>query len=384
MFEETRDKERPKMRFIMEKKELLDLLVPAAAASSNKNTLPALEGLLITVEGEDISVCGYDLEKGIKTFGKIIDGEDGSIIMNAQKTVAIVRNLPDCEVEFKADNKNIVEIIGGQSQFKIHGLSSESFPSLPELGNDRSFDINQKALKDIIQSTIFAVAQTDARPILCGELFKIEETKLTVVALDNTRLAMREENFAIKNNDENFQMVIPGRALNDLMRLLEDDDEDVRVEVTKKYIVFVFENRLLFTRLLDGEYLDYKRVIPAQNKIYAKIETIPFINCVERASLIVDEKLKTPIKCEFSGNTLMVSCSTQYGRVNDMITIDKDGPDLEIGFNNKYLLDALRACKEDTIIAELSSPLMSMVIKSATPREDGSFVYLVLPCRLKD
>ncbi len=372
------------MRFVIDKKDLLELLVPAAAASSNKNTLPALEGLLITVEGEDISVCGYDLEKGIKTFGKIIDGEDGSIVMNAQKTVAIVRNLPDCEVEFKADNKNIVEITGGQSQFKIHGLSSESFPSLPELGNDRSFDINQKTLKDIIQSTIFAVAQTDARPILCGELFKIEETKLTVVALDNTRLAMREENFAIKNNDENFQMVIPGRALGDLIRLLENDDEDVRVEVTKKYIVFVFENKLLFTRLLDGEYLDYKRVIPAQNKIYARIETIPFINCVERASLIVDEKLKTPIKCEFMGNTLMVSCSTQYGRVNDMIDIEKEGPDLEIGFNNRYLLDALRACKEDKIIAELSSPLMSMVIKSATPRDDGSFVYLVLPCRLKD
>lgn len=372
------------MRFVIDKKDLLDILVPASSASSNKNTLPALEGLLITVEGENISVCGYDLEKGIKTFGKVIEGEDGSVVINAQKTVAIVRNLPDQEVEFKSDSKNIVEIIGGQSQFKIHGLSSDSFPSLPELGNDRSFDINQKVLKDIIQSTIFAVAQSDARPILCGELFKIEETKLTVVALDNTRLAMREENFAIKNNDESFQMVIPGRALTDLMRLLEDEEEDVRVEVTKKYIVFVFENKLLFTRLLDGEYLDYKRVIPAQNKIYARIETIPFINCVERASLIVDEKLKTPIKCDFNGNTLMVSCSTQYGRVNDMIDIEKDGPDLEIGFNNRYLLDALRACKEDKIIAELSSPLMSMVIKSATPRDDGSFVYLVLPCRLKD
>ena len=372
------------MKFRIEKKALLELLLPASAASTNKNSLPALEGLLFTVEGDTLTICGYDLEKGVRTQGTVYDTQDGAVVINAQRITSIVRNFSDCDVEFSCDERNYVEINGGQAQFKIHGLPADAFPSLPELGNDKSFDISQNILKEMIQSTVFAVAQSDARPILCGELFKIEGTKLTVVALDNFRLAFREESYAVKNNEDFFSVVIPGRALTDLVKVLTDTDETAHVELTKKYVVFSLGNIMLFTRLLEGEYLDYSRVIPSQNKIFVSIETIPFLSSVERASLLVDEKLKTPLRCNFNGNTLMISCSTQYGRVNDLIDTVKQGEDIEIGFNNKYLFEAIRACREDKIRAELSTPLMSMVIKPDKEREDGSFLYLVLPCRLKD
>lgn len=372
------------MKFRIEKRQLLDLLTPACAASTNKNSLPALEGLLFTVENGFLTVCGYDLEKGTITKGEVDYGEDGSVVINAQKVSAIVRNLPDCIVEFRSDDKNMVEICGGQAQFRIHGLAANAFPSLPDLGNEKSFDISQNILREMIQSTVFAIAQTDARPILCGEYFKIEGTKITVVALDNLRLAMREETYAVKNNEDSFCVVIPGKALNDLVKIIGDTDETVRVELTKKYIVFTVKSTVLFTRLLEGEYVEYKRAIPTQNKIKAVIETIPFVNSVERASLLVDEKLRTPLRCDFNGSTLMISCSTQYGKVNDIIDIEKEGPDILIGFNNKYLLDAIKACKEEKIVAELSTPLMSMVLTPYEKREDGGFLYLVLPCRLKD
>ena len=372
------------MKFRIEKKRFLELLVPAGAASTNKNSLPALEGLLLTVENGVLSVCGYDLEKGIRTHDQVEYGEDGAVIANSQKLIAIVRTLPDCTVEVSSDSRNIVEISAGQAQFKIHGLASDVFPSLPDLGNDRSFEIRQDVLREMIQSTIFAAAVSDARPILCGELFKVEGSKLTVVALDNFRLALREEYDAVKNNEDCFSVIIPSRALSDLVKLIGDSADPVRVELTKKYAVFSIRNIIMFTRLIDGEYIDYRRAIPQECKISAVVDTGALAECVERTSLLVDEKLKTPLRCFFTDDALNISCSTQYGKAQDTIAVRKTGADIEIGFNNRYLLDAVRACRDESVTIELWTPLMSMVIRPTEKREDGSFLYLVGPCRLKD
>jgi len=372
------------IKFISNKAALLSLITPALSATSTKSTLPALEGLLFTLEENLLTVCGYDLEKGVKTSIPVFPKEDGAVILNAQKISAIIKNFPDCEITFETDDKNIVRISGAMSDFSIHGLAAEAFPNLPELGGDKSFSISQSLLKDIILSTHFAVAQTDARPILTGELFKIEGRKLTVVALDNYRLALREEENAVFGNDTNYSFVVPGKTLIEFSKLLFDNEEMVVVEFTSKYIIFKVKDIIFFSRLLEGEYLDYNRAIPKQNKIFVKMNTADFIESASRASLLVDEKLKTPLKCNFTGNILDISCSTQYGKVNDNIKVEKSGEDIEIGFNGRYLLEALHACHDEYLNVEMSTPLMSMVITPSKKKENSSYTYLVLPCRLKD
>lgn len=373
------------IKFVSDKATLLSLITPALSATSTKSTLPALEGLLFSLEDNMLTVCGYDLEKGVKTSAPVFPQEDGSVILNAQKINAIIKNFSDCEIHFEADEKNVVRITGAMSDFAIHGLSADAFPNLPELGGDKSFSISQNLLKDIIATTHFAVAQTDARPILTGELFKIEGSNLTVVALDNYRLALREENNAVFGNEANYSFIVPGKTLLEFSKLLEENEEMVTVEFTDKYIIFKINDIIFFSRLLEGEYLDYNRAIPKQNKLSVKINTADFIKSTSRASLLVDEKLKTPIKCTFTDDNLEISCSTQYGKVKENIKIEKQGDDLEIGFNNKYLLDALNACRDDEYInAYMSTPLMSMVITPAEKKEDSDYNYLVLPCRLKD
>ena len=372
------------IKFTTDKKTLLALIVPALAATSNKSTLPALEGLLFTLSDNMLTVCGYDLEKGVKTTGLVFPQEDGAVILNAQKVSAIIKNFPDCDITFEADEKNVVRIAGAMSEFSIHGLTAEAFPNLPELGGENKFLISRSLMKEIIGSTLFAVAQSEARPILTGALFRVENHTLTVVALDNYRLALREERNAVFDNDGRFSFVVPGRALAELARLLDDSEEMLQVEFTAKYIIFKMDDIVFFSRLLEGEYLDYKRALPTQNKIFAKIDRQAFVESAERASLLVDERLKTPLRCNFTGDILNIACSTQYGTVNDNLKIVKEGDDIEIGFNNRYLLDALRTCKDEYIRVSLSTPLMSMVIEPEEKKEDSSYIYLVLPCKLKD
>ncbi|HBL85475.1 MAG: DNA polymerase III subunit beta [Clostridiales bacterium GWF2_38_85] len=372
------------MKFRIEKKDLLDLIIPAQAACSTKATLPALEGLLLSVTGDTIVISGYDLEKGVRAEGVIMDGEDGEIILNAQKFVAIIRNMPDNDqIIFISDDKNNATVSGGNAEFNIHGIPASAFPTLPELDNDTSFSISQRTLKELITTTIFSVAQNDTRPILTGELLKIEGSNIAVVAIDNCRMAIRHAYNAIINNTENYSVVVPGKALSELVRLLSDSEEQISIELTRKNIVFKLKNIIMFTRLLEGEFLDFENLIPKSPKIFMKVPTIALLDSVERVSLMVDEKLKTPIKCVITDRAIEISCANQFGKVVDIVPIEKQGIDLEIGFNNKYIIDAMRFCKSELIDIELTTALMGMVIKPAVKDENSDYTYMVLPCRIK-
>lgn len=372
------------IEFTSDKKTLLSLIQPALSATSNRSTLPALEGLLFRLKDDVLTVCGYDLEKGVRTRGKVNPIAEGAVILNAQKVAAIIRIFPDSEVSFVADDRNMVRLTCGASEFDIHGLTAEAFPNMPELGGENGFRISRGLMKEIIGSTSFSVSQLDTRPILTGEFFHVENHSLTAVALDNYRLALREEKNCVFDNDNSFSFVVPGKSLNEVYRLLDDGDEQMQIEFTAKYVIFKVDDVVLFSRLLEGEFMDYKRAIPAQNKIFVKLSRSAFEDSVNRASLLVDEKLKTPLRCRFTDTQLEINCSTQVGKVNDCLPIEKEGEDLEIGFNNRFLLDALRACRDEELKLSLSSPFMSMMIEAATPAENGKYLYLVLPVKLRD
>ncbi len=372
------------IKFTSDKSALSSVIFPALYATSNKSTLPALEGLLFKLEGDVLTVCGYDLEKGIQTSAVVRGEGDGAVVLNAAKISGIIKNLPECDIYFEGDEKNLVTVIGGESEFVIHGIDAAAFPAMPELRGENKMKLKAGVLRDLIFTTNHAVATGDARPLLTGELFKLENGNLTVVSTDNFRMAVREIKNCVEAEKTEYSFVVPGKALSDLARLITDGDDEIYIEFTRKYVIFRCPEVILFSRLLEGEFIDHKKVIPQTGKTYVKINRLAFIESVERASLLIDEKLKTALRCKFTGSVLNISCSTQYGRVNDNISAEIEGDDIEIGFNNRYLLDALRACRDDEVRLSMSSPLMSMTITAIKEEENGKYLFLVLPMRFKD
>ena len=371
------------MKFTSDKFTLLNAVTPAMYASSTKTTLPILESLMFRLKDNELLVYGYDLERGIRTSSTVYGMSDGVVMINAQKICGIIKNFPDGEIQIESDEKNIVRIVGGMSDITVHGLSADTYPSLPELHGENRFTISAHMFRDIIATTSYAISQTDANPILKGEFFKIENKKVTAVATDTYCLSMRTEMAGVESDNLNFHFVVPGKTLSDLSRLLSDSDEIVTVEFTRKYVIFKYKDIVVFSRLLEGEYIDYERAIPSEEKTFVRINRMDLIESVERASLIVDEKMKTPLICTFGGDIMNIKCSTQFGKVNDNIRAKITGEEITIGFNNRFLLDTLRACRDEEVTLGLTKPLMPMTVTSVKPSDASSYLYLVLPMRIK-
>jgi len=371
------------MKFTSDKFTLLNAVTPAMYASSTKTTLPILESLMFRLKDNELLVYGYDLERGIRTSSTVYGMSDGVVMINAQKICGIIKNFPDGEIQIESDEKNIVRIVGGMSDITVHGLSADTYPSLPELHGENRFTISAHMFRDIIATTSYAISQTDAKPILKGEFFKIENKKVTAVATDTYCLSMRTEMAGVESDNLNFHFVVPGKTLSDLSRLLSDSDEIVTVEFTRKYVIFKYKDIVVFSRLLEGEYIDYERAIPSEEKTFVRINRMDLIESVERASLIVDEKMKTPLICTFGGDIMNIKCSTQFGKVNDNIRAKITGEEITIGFNNRFLLDTLRACRDEEVTLGLTKPLMPMTVTSVKPSDASSYLYLVLPMRIK-
>lgn len=372
------------IKFKSEKSVLLSLIQPAMYATSNKSSLPALKGLLFSLEGNVLSIYGYDLEKGIKTSQTVFGKENGSVVVNADKVSGIIKNLPECDITFDCDGKNVVTITGADSIFVIHGIEASAFPALPELHGENTIKIKAETLIDVITSTSHAVATTDSRPVYMGELFKVENGNLTVVSADYCRMAVRQIEGCVKSEKDVYSFVVPGKSLNDLVRLMPNDDTEVGIEFTRKYVIFRCEDFVMFSRLLEGEFIDYTSVIPNPGKTFVRVNRQALIESVERASLLVDEKTRSPLRFVFSNNNLKIHCLTDLGKVDETVKIQLTGDDLEIGFNNRYVLDALRACRDEEIKLTLFSPLMSMIITPAEQKDGNSYLYLVLPLRLRN
>ncbi len=370
------------VKFRAEKEDLLKLISPAATGATNKSTLPALEGILFRLEGDELTLCGYDLERGVYVTGMVIGENDGAVILNAQKITSIIKALPDGEILFTGDEKNSVTVKCGLSEYVMHGSSADMYPNLPNFEGDVAFDIKGGVIKRIVSGTHFAISQVDKRPVLMGELFRINGSTVSVTALDNFRIAIWSEDNAIENCDGDMEFIIPGKSLFEFSRHITDPNEMVHVEKTMKHIIFSFENIIFFSRLTEGPYLAYERQIREESKIKVKVNKQDLIESVERVSLFVDEKNKTPIQCTFTSNMLNIFCFNELGRVNESVIVDKDGPDLEIWFNYKFILEALRACCEDEIVLELNSEIHAVQIQNSKENEKR-FLHLILPMKIK-
>ena len=351
----------------------------ASRTVAAKSSIPALEGLLLEGD-EQLTVSGYNMQTGIRTSFDADIREGGRIVLNARLFGEIIRKMPDDVIVFSADDKLLVRLSCGDASFEIPGLSAEDYPDLPEVDDEYSVAIQQRTLKAMINQTSFAVSTNESRPVHTGSLFEISAEGLTVVSVDGFRLALRRGPLE-RIDGGAFRFVAPGSALNEVEKICEDSDSLISIIQGKRHLLFETGSTQLICRRLEGEFLDYRNAIPRSNPICVQVETKAMMNSLDRVSVVISEKLKSPVRCLFDVGRVFLSAKTGAGEAKDICPIDGDGTGLEIGFNNKYLMDALKAAPAEKLRLEFTSGVAPCVILPAEGEEN--FIYMVLPVRLK-
>ena len=367
------------MKFSCEKALLQAAISTTSRAVSPKSSIPALEGILLEA-GNDLRLTGYNLETGIRTIVPADIREEGTLVLGARLFGEIVRKLPDDIVTFQSENY-MVNIRCGMSGFNILGSDPEEFPELPTVEYQNSLILPQSRLKAMISQTLFAVSDNESRPIHTGSLFEVDSNGLTIVSVDGYRLALRHEAIDKKEGAETFSFVVPGAALSEVEKICSDVDEPASVTQGARHVMFKVGDTMLVSRRLEGEFLAYRQAIPRNNTIHVEGETRALLSSIDRVSLIISDKLKSPLRCVFDSNLLKISTKTAIGDAYDECPLSGDGGGLEIGFNNKYLMDALKAAPADKVRLELTTGVSPCVILPTEGEEN--FLYMVLPVRLK-
>ena len=365
------------MNFSCEKYVLQTACATASRAAASKSPIPALEGLLIQA-GDDIRVTGYDLKKGIYTSLEADIKESGSVVVGARLFGEMMRRLPDGIVSISTDINNNVNVKCGKSEFNFMGISAQDYPEMPEVDPVNKIALPRKILAEMINQTIFAVSDNDVRPIYTGTLFEVNGDELTLVSVDGYRLALRREKLESAQM-ENCSFVVPGSALGDVERICSDSEEPVEISVGSKHISFSIGGTVVISRRLEGEFLNYKKSIPESFKYILKVERSELMSTIDRVSLIVSER-NSPVRMSINDGSIHCLCVTPIGRAEDTCICEGDGEGMEIGFNDRYMKDALKAAGKDELNICLNSPSSPCIIKAA----DGSdsFTYMVLPVRL--
>lgn len=367
------------MNIVCDKALLSSAIDGVSKAVTLRSSIPALEGILLKAEGFQLTLTGYDLEMGITTTIEANVRQAGEIVLSAKLLGDMVRRLPSGEVSIYTNESSNATIKGGVAEFDILAMSASDYPDLPTPGADHTLTIKAGMLRGMIEKTLYAVSQDDKKPAHTGELFAIEEDKLTVVALDGYRLAIVERPVQA---EKHIRIIIPAKTLTEVNKLLGDDEDDVRISANRRFVVFNSGNYTILSRLIEGEFLNYANVIPNGCKTRVVLETRDFIDTIERASLIITERLKNPLRILFDASgKVTVRCQTNLGKVVDEFAAQVEGDPVEIGFNNRYLLDALRNARCEKVVLELSGPLSPVKI---LPEEGSDFIYLVLPVRFKN
>lgn len=373
------------MKLISNKAVLLEVINTVQRAVSSKSVMPILECIKLDADArEGMTVTGNNLDIAVeyKAGCNVIEG--GSIALNSKMFGEIIRRIPDGDVLINInESNNVTTIKCANSEFNIQGMDSTEYPAVPEIEEEYRFLMSQQKLKEMIRKTIFAVSQNEAkRPILTGALFDINTGTLNVVATDTYRLAIVTE--TVDSPLQNKKFVVPGFALRELLKILKDDEEQVEIIVSKRHAMFDFGSFKVTTRLLEGEFIKYEPILKAPNSIYVTVKIKDFSESLERASLLINDDMtakaeKVPVRLNITLDKIEATCMTGRGMVRDVVPANVSGDDIEIGFNHRYLLEALRACEDEEIRIEFSNPRSSCFIRS---ENDSSFTYMVLPVRL--
>lgn len=362
------------MKLICEKSILTNGVQTVAKAVSNKANMSILECILINASHNGITLTANDTELGIET---IISGEierKGIIALDAKIFSDIVRKLPDSLVTIETDESCKTTITCEKSKFTIIGKSGEDFSYLPEIEKNDSIILSQFTLKEVIRHTIFSISDNDVNKIMTGELFEINGNELKVVSLDGHRISIRK--ITLRNEYDHKKVVVPGKTLNEISKILTGDDQkDVCIYFTNKHVVFEFEQTTVVSRIIEGEYFKIDQMLMSDYETKLSINKKELLNCIDRATLLVKEGDKKPIIVTVNDEKIELKINSTVGSMNEEISIDKTGKDIMIGFNPKFIMDALKVIDDEIITIYMVNPKAPCFIKN----EKESYIYLVLP-----
>lgn len=365
------------MWFTCEKDTLQEAINNVQRATSTRTTYPILEGIFIKALGDRVVFTATDLDLGIETYISAEVHEKGAVVLNSKLFGEFVRKLPNEKITIKMENNNVY-ITCHKSEFVILGNNPDEFPQLPTINENAMYEISQDILRNMIRQTIFAIAQDETRPILTGVLFEVKDGTLSFVALDGYRLALKT--YQIESSS-NISAVIPGKTLNEISKILQATDDMVKITFTPNHILFNLGTTKIISRLLDGEFINYRQIIPDEYRHRAKVNINELTSSIERASLLAREGRTNLIKFEVKNDRLAITSNSQMGTVYEEVNIELEGEGIRIAFNSKYFLDVLRIIDADEVYLEFSTNVSPCLVKKC---DDKDYIYLVLPVRLVD
>ena len=367
------------MKFECEKSLLASAIEGVSRAITNRSAIPVLEGVYLKAEGFNLTLTGYDMEMGITTTIECNVLVPGETVLEAKLLLSMVSRMPAGDVRIELTDEGQAIISGGVAEFEIPALNASDYPSLPVTGADNTMTIPTSMMRELIEKTIYAVSQDDKKPAHTGELFVIEPGSLTIVALDGYRLAIIQRDVECTRD---IRIIIPAKTLQELLKIMGGPDDPVKIDANRRYVVFTTNGYTIMSRLIEGDFLNYESVIPKDKRTRVTVDCKTFINTIERASLIITERLKNPLRITFGEDKVTVRCQTPLGKVVDEFApVEMTGDPVEIGFNNRYLLDAMRYSKCERMVLEINGPLSPVKI---LPEDGKDFIYLVLPVRFKN
>ena len=388
------------MKITFEKETICTAVMPLFSGISNKNSFPAADGILIEAGADGVCVLTtYDFEKGVRVSLEADVIEPGDAIINAAKFSQTVRAMEGSHVTLTVDSKNCATIVSGKSSHTMSALSAKDFPEIPRLISQQGFHISGQILRSMISKCIFAMGVNDQRVVLNGLFFHVNGENLKLVSCDSFKMAVCGTNAnidALEDADKEFKFIVPNRSVTELYKLLGNaskEDDDVCIYINRKNIIFVMGDVIFFSKLIEGEYINYDRIILKNHRIMVYADRENLLSALERAALITEEKVagssgRSHVKLETGDGILKISANSGAGSAYDEVSTMREGDDIVIAFNNRYLMDCLRACTADRVRLSLSSALASMNIEPADPETEetagDSELFMLLPVRMKD
>ena len=366
------------MNIICNKTSLLKSVGTVIRAVSQKTTMPILQCILLKAENQEFSLTANDLELGIHCVSEAVVKKEGSVAVNAKIFSEIIRRLPDDDIIIDSDDQDNITISCGKSKFNIPGQNGNDFPLLPEVKSENQMVLPQNEFRQMIQKTIFSIAQEDSgRPVLTGELIDVRDGYLYLVAVDGFRISMQRTDISGKNS---FKMTVPGKALNELNKILSSEEEDLMtVTFTGRHILFKLDQTMLVSRLLEGEFLNYERNLGMSFSTRAYVNKKELLDSIDRAALISKEGKNSPVRFDIRQDRMIITSNTEAGSAYEEVAIRLEGEGMVTAFNPKYYMDALRAIDDDTVCILYSSSLSPCIIQGA---QGENYKYFILPIRL--
>ena len=382
------------MKIIFKRQTAIATASPLMCATASRSVLPIGDGMLIEAKNPDICIfTTYDLEKGMRTSVEAKVIEEGSYIISAQKFLQTLKVMEGDEVTLTVDDKLSACISSGTSTHRMSALPSSDFPKLPDLTSPLGYELPADTLKKMIAKTMYAIGVNDQRPVLNGCFFRVTDDRLLLVSCDSFRLARCAIHMPVENRNDDgeylhYSFIMPVRTVSELYKLLPDSDENIRIYMMRKHMVIMLGDITFFSSLIEGEYIDYDRIIIKTHRISIELDRAALISALERAALVTEERVagsvRSHVKLEIVGNSLKISANSSTGSTFDEIFVKHEGEDIIIAFNNRYLIESVRACTSEKIKISLSTPLSSINIEPLDGEENEEDVFMLLPVKMKD